>query len=114
MGRYVRFCRGLTTKGKLLLESEVESLLDLEHDFYQSIYYYNDDQYKQFQETKTIKGIRDVVTDQLVFDFDNEKNPDIARQNAQQLIFKLTPLGVAEKDIQIYYSGNKGVNIVLT
>jgi KaiC/GvpD/RAD55 family RecA-like ATPase len=111
---YVRLCKGVKDKGILVDPAEVENLIDSNHDWYASVFYYNHNQYLHFQETKSIRGIKDVTTNKLVFDFDNEQNPDKARIEAQNLIYKLTELGVQEKDFEIYFSGNKGFNIVIT
>ena len=112
--KYVRLCHGVKDKGILVLPEQVNELIDTETDWYQSIYYYNEKQYKQFLQTGTVKGIKSVFTDRLVFDFDNKDNPDEARSEAQKVIYKLTELGVQEKDIEIYFSGSKGFNICIT
>lgn len=112
---YARLCKGIYDAGILVPEEEVlDYITTPEIDWYQGIFYYNEAQYKEFQSTKTIKGMRDVVTDKLVFDFDHKKDPDFARQEARSVIYRLTKLGIAEKDIEIYFSGMKGFNIVIT
>jgi KaiC/GvpD/RAD55 family RecA-like ATPase len=111
---YSRLCHGVRDKGILVDPVEIDTLINNDSDWYQSVFYYNQDQYLQFSQLGTIKGIKDVVTNRIVFDFDNEKDPDLARAEAQKLIYKLTELGVKEKDFELYFSGNKGFNIVLT
>ena len=112
---YVRLCKGLYDPGKLVAEDEVWGhITNSETDWYQSIFYYDEAQYQEFQKTKTIRGVRDVETNKLVFDFDNKKDPDYARQESRTVVYRLTKLGIKQEDIQLYFSGNKGFNIVIT
>ena len=112
MYKYVRLCKGVADRGTLLLEEQVISSIDTSHDWYQSVYYYNEDQYKQFQETGTIKGIKDVRTTKLVWDFDNKIDPELARIDTIQLVNHLKKW-IPEDDIQIYFSGAKGFHLML-
>jgi len=111
---YVRLCHGVRDKGILVKPEEVNNLIDTESDWYSSIYYYNEEQYQQFQISGTVKGIKDVLTDKLVFDFDSKNDLIAASASAQLVIYNLTKLGVQEKDIEIYFSGNKGFNVIIT
>jgi hypothetical protein len=112
--KYVRLCQGVKDRGILLLEEKIPDYIkDPNKDYYQSIFYYTDGHYEQFKKTGSIKGIKDVLTNKLVFDFDHKEDPDFARQEARSVIYRLTKLGVKENNIQIYYSGNKGFNVVV-
>jgi hypothetical protein len=113
MSRYVRLCRGLSDKGVLIKPEEIEnSIQDYDQDHYVSVYYYNEDHYKRFQKDKTIRGINDVVTDKLVFDFDSKNNLEQARQDTLKAISRLSGYGVKEDCIEVYFSGSKGFTLL--
>jgi hypothetical protein len=111
--KYVRLCRGLTDRGNLVPEESIPELIDANHDWYQSVYYYNDAHKNVFDTTRTIKGIKDVVTNKLVFDFDNEDDPDQAKSDASKLITRLSEKGIPSQKLQLYFSGRKGFNVVV-
>lgn len=113
MTRYVRLCQGVAVKGQLVPETEVASRINAEEDWYQSAYYYNEKHLEHFKETGSIKGIRDVVTDKLFFDFDYEPDPEIARQDAIALIDRLKKYSIKPDHCKIYFSGSKGYNVLL-
>ena len=64
--------------------------------------------YKQWKEKKTVSGIKDVVTNKLVFDFDNSANPEEARTETVELVTRLLKKGINESAIQASFSGSKG------
>lgn len=111
---YIRLCRGVADSGILVTPEQKYDRVTSLRDWYESIYYYNQQQYDTFQATKSVRGMKDVVTNKLVFDFDNEVDPDYARQEARTVIYRLEKIGINRKDIEIYFSGNKGFNIILT
>ena len=77
-------------------------------DYYLSLYSYNDEHYKQWKQTGTVSGIRDVATNKILFDFDDASNPNNARQDALTLISRLTSKGIKENAIRVSFSGSKG------
>jgi hypothetical protein len=111
--KYVRLCRGLNDYGKLVPEESVNELIDHDQDWYQSVYYYNDAHKNIFDTKRTIKGIKDVVTNKLVFDFDNEDDPNKAKSDATTLVTRLHEKGVSSDDLQLYFSGRKGFNVIV-
>jgi KaiC/GvpD/RAD55 family RecA-like ATPase len=113
--KYVRLCSGVRDRGILIPPSEVHDRVSSDTDWYQSVYNYNDSHMTKFTETGSVRGIKDVTTNFLVFDFDNKQDPEFARQDALKLIDRLlkTELNIRTEDIQIYFSGNKGYNVVL-
>lgn len=112
--RYVRLTEGLEDKGTLVRPEEVNDYIDTVNDFYTSIYYYNEDHLKRFNEKGTVKGIADVVTDKLVFDFDSKDNMEVARTDAIETIARLQKFNINEENVEIYFSGNKGFTLVVT
>lgn len=111
---YIRLTCGLWDKGKLIpSDSDLGKYInDVNKDWYSSIYYYNDSHLETFKKTGTISGITDVVTDKLVFDFD-DSNIDNARTDAITLIQRLKDKKFDPKAIQTYWSGNKGFSVIV-
>lgn len=107
--QYVRLAEGLT-KYKLIpsTESVWDHIISNDKDYYLSIYNYNEAHYKQWKTTGTVSGIKDVTTNKLIFDFDSATNPELAREDALTLITRLGSEGIAERAIQVSFSGNKG------
>lgn len=110
---YYRLCKGVNDFGKLIpIDEHVSNYaIDNNHDWYQSLYYYNEDQYKEFKKTGTIAGITEVVTDRLVWDFDSKDNLELARTDSVELCSRLISAGIQSNDIQICWSGRKGFAI---
>lgn len=115
MSNYIRFCRGTTDPGKLIKQTEVSNYLeDNEKDYYTSLFNYNDKHLEIFKKTGSIAGIKDVTTNKLLFDFDSKTNLELAFDNAVELIERLKKNNIKEDDIEIYFSGNKGIHISVT
>ena len=110
---YRRVCLGgVNTKGFLVPDSEAfNQVKDHNKPAYISVFKYNTEQYKQFQEKKTVSGIDDVVTSSLVWDFDSAQNISAALEDTKSLYNKLTQDGITETSIQVYFSGNKGFTV---
>lgn len=82
-----------------------------EIDYYTSIFRYNQAHYDYWKKNKTLSGIKDVLTNKVLFDFDNEENPEVARQDAITLVTRLLSKGIAADNIQIAFSGLKGFSV---
>lgn len=113
MSKYVRLTEGLQDKGILIRPEEVKDNIDTISDYYTSIFYYNDKHLKQFNETGTVKGISDVLTDKLVFDFDSRENLEIARTDTIEAIARLQKFNIKEENVEIYFSGQKGFTLLV-
>lgn len=114
---YRRLTFGVNDKGKLIstdesLDNHVKRGSPFK-DYYLSIYKYNQDQFDEFEKKGTIAGITDLVTDQLVFDFDHSENPELAIQDAKTLINTLKKHDIDEEDIRVFFSGNKGIHVII-
>lgn len=111
---YIRLCETLKDKGKFLsLDEDIYQHIDSEKDYYTSVYYYNEDQKNRFNETGTVSGITDVVTNKLFFDMDSPDNIQIAYDDSVGLVNKLLKLGVEKESIDVYFSGGKGFHIII-
>jgi hypothetical protein len=111
---YVRLCKSVFDKGILVKESEIYDHVNANEDYYQSLYYYNQNQYETFQKTGSVKGIKDVVTNKLLFDIDS-KDLEQAKKEALALVnFLHFEKKIREEALEVYFSGNKGFHILLT
>lgn len=125
--RYRRLTTGLNDKGKLIpvTDNVFDHIKTQKKDYYLSLYQYNEDQKKKFYEkiekidSKTgevyetingAKGINDVTTNILVFDFDG-KDLEEARQDTVELTRRLNGYDISDDDMLITFSGNKGFGV---
>lgn len=91
----------------------VNDIKDNNTDWYMSLFKYNDQHKKYFDENKSIRGINDTVTNYLFFDFDNKDNIEESLSDAAKLVNKLLNNGIKENEIEICFSGFKGISISL-
>lgn len=111
---YVRVTKGLSDFGRLVPETELSKVVqDYNKDYYRSVYRYNEEQYREFQKTKSVGGIFDVTTPSVVFDFDSKDNLEQARKDTVELISRLIGLGITKDQILVSYSGSKGFSVEL-
>lgn len=111
---YTRLVKSLNqTKGLYEVQRLNELSLDDKEDWYSSIYYYNEDHKKRFDSTGSVAGVKDVVTDRLVFDLDSEQDLEIARQDALTLLNRMKDRGINPESTEIYFSGMKGFTLIL-
>lgn len=109
---YIRVTRGLADKGVLVSPTELHNIVtDTEKDYYASLYYYTPKHYELFKKSGSIRGITDVHTDTIVFDFDSKTDLDQTKLDALTAIDRLKKFGVKESDVELYFSGNKGFTI---
>lgn len=110
---YIRFCTGVNSY-KLIPDTEnIQDLVDnnREQDYYTSIFKYNEEQYQHWKNLGTVSGIKNVTTDKLVFDFDDIKNPENAKQDTLTTISRLGQKGIPQEAIQLAWSGSKGFSL---
>lgn len=107
---YRRLVSGLNDKGKLIEHDKnpLDLITNIEKDHYISIFKYNEEHKDVFQTNGTIAGITDVTTDKLVWDFDNEFEPEDAKNQSIILVERLISKGIDKRDIVISFSGLKG------
>lgn len=111
--QYIRFNKGLTEYELIPDTTDIQKLVDVDRDrdYYTSIYKYSDEQYQLWKKNGTVSGIKDVITDRLVFDFDDIKNPENAKQDALETISRLVKKGIPQDAIQLAWSGGKGFSL---
>jgi len=112
--KYIRVTKGLNDKGILVSPEDYKALdLQPDQDYYSSIHYYNELQFRKFKETGSISGITDVKTDKLVFDLDYKTDLEVARQDTLTIVKRLEDIGINKSKIQFYFSGQKGFTVVV-
>lgn len=115
MSHFVRLTKGVADKGRLVPVNDIYDYIDDQNkDYYASAYYYNDKHYEDFKQTGTIRGTKDVTTNKIWFDFDSASDPEVAQLETIELIRRLEKFGIQRKNIEIYFSGNKGFHLVVT
>lgn len=110
--KYYNFKQALKDKAQLLTLDQIAKI-NPDGEAYMSIYSYNDKHKAHFEKTGSLAGIKDVTSDSLVWDFDST-NPEVARQDTVKLVYRLVEMGVDPDNINCYWSGNKGLHLVLT
>ena len=113
MSKYVRVAKSVYDKGTLLPVESYMDTVDYDKEYYVSTYLYNQNHYEQFKKSGSIKGISDVTSNMLWFDFDDETNPDASKKDAVEVIERLKAYGISEKNIEAYFSGRKGFHVVV-
>jgi energy-coupling factor transporter ATP-binding protein EcfA2 len=104
--------QGFNSRGTLVpVGVEYDAIKDPTKDYYLSMYYYNEEQYKTFKEHNSVSGIVDVVTPFLVFDMDSEEDLEAARKDTVQLVNRLLTHGFKDDQITVCFSGKKGFSV---
>ena len=120
---YYRVCETLTDYGKFVPVTDQIST-DSKKDWYRSIYLYNEEQKAQAEEVITIvedgnsktrprgvSGIKEVVTSELVWDFDSKSDLSRAKRDTKLLVKKLSEKGIPNDSIYVFFSGGKGFHV---
>lgn len=113
MSKFIRLTKTVNDRGILIPESEIlKNIKNVEIDHYTSTYYYNDNHFKTFKETGTIKGIKDVFSTKIWWDFDGE-TLESPQKDALILLKRLQDAKIPSEAIELWFSGNKGFNVIL-
>lgn len=115
--QYLRLARGLEGQVSELVptDSNIYSKIKKHplQDQYLSLYRYEDRHFEEFKKTNSVKGITDIKTDRLLWDFDDGQAIENAQKDSKELCARLIESGVPEKNIRAFFSGNKGFHIEL-
>lgn len=122
--KYVRVTKTVDAKGNLVKPEDVRNQITDDSDYYESTYYYNEEQKEKFDEKhwsekfnamvkNGAKGLKDVKTDKIWWDFDSKDNIELARQDALTVLDRLRAYGIDTHKVEIYFSGNKGFNVIV-
>lgn len=113
MSKYVRVTKSKYEGGTLVPADQVNEYITGDKQHYVSTYFYDKSHFDQFQKTKSVKGFTGVTTNKIWFDFDSKDEIEKARFDTLEVIARLKASGIKEENIQIYFSGNKGYNVVV-
>lgn len=122
--KYYNFKNRVNSYPKLLTMEEIKGMkINPKDEQYISIFRYNDEHkniyptYGKDKDGKIVPSVKgtpfhDVVTDVLVWDFDNEHNPENARLDTIELAHRLNnDLNIDPDDMHVSFSGNKGFHL---
>lgn len=115
--QYLALAKGLANRQLVPVNHNIKEIVRKypKQDWYTSLYRYEDRHLEQFKQTHSLKGITDVKTPRLVFDFDDGENIDVARKDTVEICERLIKIGVDPRSMNIYFSGGKGFHVdVLT
>jgi hypothetical protein len=112
--KYVRLTKTVADLGILIKPEEVyKHIYDPKIDHYVSTYYYDQNHFKEFNKKGSVKGLLGQKTNKVWFDFDSENDLKLARKDAVELINRLQNNNINPEQLEIYFSGNKGFNVIL-
>ena len=111
MQLYQVFKEGLSSKPKLIPYPGELPTLDINRDYYISLFQYDEAQRKLAETKGSLAGIKDTTTDKLYFDFDSKNDLEAARKDALTLAQRLVDRGVDPDDIHAAFTGSKGFSV---
>jgi hypothetical protein len=113
---YINLRSGLNSKPHLIPESEAleKYVSSIDKDWYVSLFRYTEEHKKYVEETGSVSGIRDTLTNNLYFDFDSKSDLENARNDALVTANRLLEKGIPEDAIGCYFTGNKGFSLEVT
>jgi len=125
--KYFNFKNKIDDSPKLLTKEEIDKIkLNPTDEYYTSIFRYNNEHKNIYQNhgvnkytgepCPSVKGTKfhNVVTDKLVWDFDDGENPENAKSDTLELAHRLhSTYGIDGDDMQVYFSGNRGFHLEL-
>jgi hypothetical protein len=110
--KYVRITKGVKDKGRLIPPAQVKELINSDSDYYVSTYNYDDSNLVTYkQNNNSVAGIKNLTTNKIWWDFDNESNLNLAQEDAKTVVRRLLDDKYPESAIDIYFSGNKGFSV---
>lgn len=113
---YIRLSQRLQDKYYQMIpanESPYKYIKNKKEPQFISMIKYDENTYSEWQKTGTLAGVSGGKTNKIWVDFDNEENPSEAFKDAKDCVMDLLDLGITEDCIQISFSGNKGIGIIV-
>lgn len=112
---YIVGSKGVNDRRMFPINVNLQSkVTDRDHDWYKSLFIYNEEHKKWFDDNgNSVKGITDVTTDILLWDFDSKVNIEQARTDALELCSRLHSHNIDLDNIRVFFSGNKGFHVEL-
>lgn len=111
--QYIRFSENYNNNILIpSVESPFKYIKNPEKPYFISMMKYSDKQYTEWIKTKTLSKMSGSTTDRLWADFDS-KDLRTAFEDAKVFYSRLLSNGFTEENIQISFSGNKGVGFIV-
>jgi replicative DNA helicase len=130
---YQRLTDGLEAIGKLIPENaNVYDFINKDQDYYLSVYKYSEQQkleaetiidaekldkvtgkLTKYKRIKGVKGVEDVVTNIIGFDFDHKTDLNLAKEDTIKVVERLIESGIDVNDVHVSFSGGKGFSVVV-
>jgi KaiC/GvpD/RAD55 family RecA-like ATPase len=110
---YIRFSENY--KNNILIpavESPFKYIKNIESPYFISMMKYSDKQYNEWLKTKSLAKMTGSSTDRIWADFDS-KDVRTAFEDAKVFYTRLKEYGLEDENIQISFSGNKGVGFIV-
>ncbi len=110
--QYIRLARNLINQQSELIpiDSDIYKKVNLDTDWYKSIFVYQDEHFIEFQKTRSVAGLRGLKTNKILFDFDSQ-DLELARKDSIEICSRLVESGINKDNIQIFFSGGKGFHV---
>lgn len=112
--KYYNFKNNVNDAPNLVTLEQIQKMkLDLKKNYYISVFKYNQDHKNIQKKSGSVAGIKDTVTDVLLWDFDST-DLEISRSQAVELCRRLIEDYKVDPDyISTYFSGSKGFHVVI-
>lgn len=94
-------------------DSPYKYIKNKDQPYFVSMMKYSEDQYKEWQKTKSLSGLSDSKTNKIWADFDSVDDLKKAFIDARLFVDLLFKLELKEEEIQISFSGNKGISVLV-
>lgn len=80
--------------------------------YYTSVGLYSQEQVDKALQSKSTTGIHDIVSDRLIWDFDNKKDIELARKDTVEIVSRIKKsFNAKSENIEICFSGRKGFSV---
>ena len=112
--KFYNLKEGLAGKAQLVTLEQLKKFQTKPNsDYYVSLFSYNNEHKQRLEKTGSLAGIKDVMSDVLLWDFDST-NLEKAQQDTVALANRLVDeMNVDPDNILCYFSGSKGFHVVL-
>lgn len=110
MDKYIRFSKGFNQQQMISANEDIFSKIDDNNDYYNSLYIYEKEHYEQYKATRSAAGIQGIKTNKIIYDFDSGDLVQ-AQRDTTVMVDRLIENGLSDKDLIVYFSGNKGFHI---
>lgn len=113
MQEYIRLSEDYSNNKLIPVSESPYKHIKTQKPYFISMMKYNEEQYREWQKTRSLKGMNGGRTNKIWADFDSEGNIPQAFKDCEKFVERLMSKGFKEENIQISFSGNKGTGIIV-